>query len=351
MQPHSKSMKKLVVVGGGFAGMYIARKMENEFEVTLIDTKDYFEFTPGILRALVKPGAEKNLQVKHSDYLNNAKFILGAVNSIHNKFVIVNGKKIKYDYLALCSGSAYTSPFKDKHVLIASHTRDLLKYHSSIEKSNSIAIVGGGLVGVELAAEIAHYYPHKRLTLIHSKESLIERNPQKARRYALRYLLEKKAWVLLNQLATKVTKNKVETDKKFSFPADVVFMCTGIRPNTIYFDKHFKRCLDKRGFVIVDEKLRVKGTENIFAAGDITNVFEEKTGQNAEKHAMTVVNNIRALEHGKDMKAYNSKKRPIVISLGPFRGIFVYKGLVITGILPGFLKWIIEKREMWRYKR
>ena len=48
-------MKRLVVIGGGFAGLTIVRALCTEFQVTLIDSKPFFEFTPGILHTLVEP--------------------------------------------------------------------------------------------------------------------------------------------------------------------------------------------------------------------------------------------------------------------------------------------------------
>ena len=67
-------MKKVVVIGGGFAGAYIARHLEKDFDVTLIDTKDYFEFTPGILRTIVFPKHMKRIQVLHTHYLHKSHF-------------------------------------------------------------------------------------------------------------------------------------------------------------------------------------------------------------------------------------------------------------------------------------
>ena len=58
-------MKKLVIIGGGFAGAKIAKALESEFNVTLIDSKDYFEFTPSILRAIIKTKYLKKIQILH----------------------------------------------------------------------------------------------------------------------------------------------------------------------------------------------------------------------------------------------------------------------------------------------
>ena len=73
-------MVKVCILGGGFAGSYIASKLENHFDVTLIDSKDYFEFTPGILRTVVKPTHSKKLQVLHKGYLKKAKFLKVRLN-------------------------------------------------------------------------------------------------------------------------------------------------------------------------------------------------------------------------------------------------------------------------------
>jgi len=55
-------MKKVVVIGGGFAGNQIAKRLQNKFNVLLIDTKDYFEYTPGILKLAVNPDYKSKLR-------------------------------------------------------------------------------------------------------------------------------------------------------------------------------------------------------------------------------------------------------------------------------------------------
>ena len=62
-------MKKVVIIGGGFAGSTVAKKLQNYFDVTLIDGEDYFEFTPGVLRVIVKPKHFAKIQVPHKEYL------------------------------------------------------------------------------------------------------------------------------------------------------------------------------------------------------------------------------------------------------------------------------------------
>ncbi|KAJ1471252.1 hypothetical protein T484DRAFT_1844879 [Baffinella frigidus] len=53
--------QRVVIVGGSFAGLAVARNLRKDFDVTIIDRKDYFEYTPGVLRLLVRPEAFPHL--------------------------------------------------------------------------------------------------------------------------------------------------------------------------------------------------------------------------------------------------------------------------------------------------
>ena len=181
-------MKKLIVTGGGFAGAKISRRLENYFEVTLIDEKEYFEFTPGILRSITNPKHLKKIQINHKDYLKKSKFVLGKVSKIWEDYIFVNKEGIKYDYLVICSGSRYESPIKDRDIVIASRGRNLAKYTNKLSKAKNIIIIGGGLVGIELAGEILSRYNNKNIRIIHSNERIIYRNNIKSCIYAERFL-------------------------------------------------------------------------------------------------------------------------------------------------------------------
>src|SRR3989338_3462411 len=111
-------MKRVVVLGGGFAGSKIAKKLEKDFDVILIDTKDYFEFTPGILRTIVEPKHIKKIQVLHSHYLHKTNVIVGEVKNIGKDFVKIKRRKISFDYLIICAGSSYNLPIKEQKVVI-----------------------------------------------------------------------------------------------------------------------------------------------------------------------------------------------------------------------------------------
>ncbi len=319
-------MKKIVIIGGGFVGSYCARKLEKDFEVTLIDTRDYFEFTPSVLRILVEPDHLDKIQILHKDYLENSKIVLGEVNKFDNNKVFVKGNSYSYDYLIAASGSSYVSPFKKENILHPNRGVELKKYASKLKKSGKILIVGGGLVGVELTGEILDKYPHKEITLIHSHERLIPRNNLKSSRKVEMYF--RKEGVNLN-LGERF-------EDKEGKDYDLIFFCTGIKPN-----------LDFKGLDIkLDKRLMLKNMKNVFVGGDISDVKEEKTAQNALAQANVIVKNIFRLEKDKKLKSYKPRKRLLLISLGSKKGILEYKNFSWFGFIPAWMKAFVERRHM-----
>ncbi|MFH1802792.1 MAG: FAD-dependent oxidoreductase [archaeon] len=340
-------MKRVVVIGGGFAGSLVAKKLEREFDLTLIDTKDYFEFTPGVLRFLVEPERAQKIQVLHSQYLKMAKIVVGEVKKVDERKVYVEKKELLYDYLVICSGSRYELPFKEQGVVVASRGKSLIDSCDRLKNAKRVVLVGGGLVGVELAGEIVGMYGgKKKITIIHSGEQLIERNGKRAVVYVERYLKGKGVEVVYGKRVQNVKNGFCLTDKGTKFKADMVFLCTGITPNFEFLPCEW---LDGKG-VGVNEFLQVRGREGIFAAGDVTSVVEEKTAQNAEKQAEVVVRNICALDAGNHLERYINKRRPILISLGEGQGVLDSSGLVLTGRIPAVMKLFVEWNEM-RKKR
>ena len=339
-------MKKVIIIGGGFAGSAIAKKLENYFDVTLIDSKDYFEFTPGILRTIVEPEHIKKVQMLHTHYLKRAKVIVGCVSEVSEKAVFVGNQKIKFDYLAICSGSRYSAPIKEMEALTVTRAIHLRSYYERLCKAKRILIVGGGLVGVELAAEIAEHYDDKEIIIIHSQDRLIERNHDKAVRYAYNFLKKRGVIIHLNESVKKNRGNIFHTESGREVKADIAFLCTGIKPNFDFMSRKFSKSLNNKNKVIVNEHLQIEGFRNIFAAGDITDRVEEKTAQNAERQARVVAKNITLLERKEKLKNYHSRRTPLVISLGKYNGIFSWGNFVLTGIIPGLLKSFIEFREM-----
>ncbi len=351
-------MKKIIIIGGGFAGALAAKKLEKEkFSVTLVDAKDYFEFTPSVLRTIFEPEHIKKIQVLHRNYLFKTRIIVGEVKKISEKNVIVKPindfqRKLYFDYLVIASGSSYNSPMKEKNLVVSTRANTLMDCYEKLCSSEKILIIGGGLVGVELAAEIIWHYGRnsKKIEIVHACPELIERNPKKARQYAEGFLEKNGVKIIFSERVVKGNKGTFTTDKGTKIKTDMAFLCTGITPNFEFMEENFSSLLNKENQVKVNQHLQLRGFSNIFVAGDIISVKEEKTAQNAECHAKIVVKNICRLEKKKKLCRYRPRPRIMVISLGKWNGILTYKNLSLTGIIPGVLKTLIEWKTMRRYR-
>lgn len=343
-------MKKVIIIGGGFAGSQVAMKLENYFDTILIDNKDYFEYTPGILRIIVEPEKTKRLQIPHNKYLKKARLIKGEVAEVGKNYIKLtkNKKKINFDYLVISSGSSYKTPMIGTKIINSMKTDIIKNNYNELLKSKKVLIIGGGIVGVELAAEIATNYK-KEMILIHSKERLIPRINLKASKYAEKFLRKYNVNIILNERVIKSYKNNHNIKNKI-INSDITFYCLGITPNSIFMERNFKNFLDEKKFIKVNNYLQLDGFNNIFVAGDVNNINEEKLAQNAEIHAKIISKNIINIENNKPLLNYNPKPRVVVISLGKYNGILAYKNITMTGIIPGILKNLIEFWIIKKYK-
>lgn len=109
--------KTVVVLGGGFAGATIAKKLDSEkrFSVVLIDQKPFFESTPEVLRTFVETTITESLKlvtsitVQHSEYLQRGKFLEATVLEVTPEKVITDSETVFFDYLVIATGSSYPS--------------------------------------------------------------------------------------------------------------------------------------------------------------------------------------------------------------------------------------------------
>lgn len=336
--------KRLIIIGGGFAGVTLAKQISERFETILIDSKSYFEFTPGIPEVLVNAKRKSRLQFQYEE-IKNIKFVKGeVVNFDNNKVTLRDGKNFDFDFLVLSTGSSYSSPIKELEETIQFRLKDLEKYSKKIINSKRILIVGGGIVGVEIAGEIIYKFKDKSVSIIQGDKSLVPRNNKKTQEYIRKTLEENGIKIYLNERFEEKKGNKIQTDKRV-IDSDLVIFCLGIFPNTNFINKKY---LDEKNYVNVDRNFRVIGKKNIFAIGDITNIKEEKTAQSAILHAKILSENLKNILIKKPLKQYKTQKRPFVILLGK-KAILEIGSTSITGIIPKILKRIVEKKFMFSF--
>jgi len=216
-----------------------------------------------------------------------------------------------------------------------------------------------------MASEISEHFPNKHVTIVHSGPYLMNRSraPKGSVEYTSEFFAQRNVTVLLNERVVSkkddglfnqsdVVESTFVTDKGTEIDADLVFWCTGITGTAkeVIGNCEFAYAIDQSGFARVDPYLRLEGCDNIFACGDVTNIKEEKLAQNAEYNSALVAKNIYRTEHKQPLIAYETKSRPIVVSLGDYDGFFQWnyfnRDWIIRGFFSSLMKSFVEKKVM-----
>lgn len=343
--------KRIVIIGGGFAGVNLANSLSNskDYEVILVDKNNYNFFPP-----LLYQVATGFLETSSIAYpfrklfkgKQNVRFWLGEfveVMADKHKVILSNGE-LEYDYLVFATGTTTNYFGMDnlkknaipmKTLDDALNMRNILlqrieKASKSInveEKSDLLTIVvaGGGPTGVELAGMFAEMsksiiekeYP-EFLNLLDSKIYLIENSDEilkpmsvKSKKYALKTLTKMGVDIKLNTGVTDFDGTKaILTDGSVIKTKNLIWAAgvTGIKfagiDNTFY---------GKGNRIIVDGFNKVIGTENIYAIGDGCiqeqldvnfQLGHPQVAQVAIQQGKTLGNNFKALVKNKKLKQF-----------------------------------------------
>ncbi|KAL6073310.1 Pyridine nucleotidedisulfide oxidoreductase family protein [Balamuthia mandrillaris] len=350
--------KRVVIVGGGFAGSKLAKKLQSKFDVTLIDNKPQFVCWPSIPSCTCAPSHLDKVTSPHSKYLK-CTFVEGTVSDIEQNLVVLeSGDKVPFEYLALCTGSRYNIMLQSTdHIQVVNPLlcAAIPEHYEALAQAKTVAVIGGGPVGVEIAGEIAHYFPDKKLSIV-SATGLLERTCAGAQKNCQRFFegFANVQLFLKDKVVSTEDPNYLLTSQGNKIEADIVFCCVGFSPNTDFLQHSSSSssllgtgCLTDRNLVRVEATLQVVGHPTIFALGDITDIQEEKLAQNAEKHADVVAANIKALETGKSLRSYRSSQRILIVSLGPKNALIVKgENVWVEGKLASKMKSLVEYKIM-----
>ncbi|CAO3651728.1 unnamed protein product [Mucor hiemalis] len=325
--PVNPLQKRVVIIGGGFTGFSVASILDpmSMFHVTLIDTKDSFEYTPHIVVKIVNPEKSSSFRLTHESYIRNGKVIIGYAEDICNdaKCVLVNGEMIYFDYLVISTGSSYAGHLKSSDSSSLYRTAGINKVSSDIESAKKVLIIGAGLVGCELAAAIGRKQKKdnppekKQVVLVEATEKIICRGDEEQRSKAERFLSKLGVELVLNE---RIIYNAQDSHyygssgRRYFDKEYLVLMATGVRLNTGFIltssnEPSFDTCIDSKGSIRVRSTLQIEHWKykHIFAGGDITNVVEEKTAYAATIAGVCIARNICRMTKGKEPIPQGSK--------------------------------------------
>jgi NADH dehydrogenase FAD-containing subunit len=344
---------EVVIVGGGFCGSMVAKKLDKhrDLQIKLINKNNYFEFSPGLPKVIIKPKYHQRIIVPYSRFLKHTKIVTDSLIQINSKFVETEKEKINFDYLVISTGIDYPIFLQNKQNVFTIKSGIIVKEMcEQIKKAKKILIVGGGVIGTEVAGELATKTSDKKMILVHPHNRLLERNSEFASYFAQRFLERHGVQIIFGEKVQEHNNKIFITDKKRKIEADIAIWCAGIKCNPWYMKSFPESIYTQRRALKVNSFLQLDGYSNIFVGGDITSIQEEKTGHNAERHARVISKNILLMNQNDSLIPHKKGISMMDISLGKWDGIIAIPPLILPGIFPGIAKWVVEMIGVGRLK-
>ncbi len=320
----------VAVLGGGYAGVNVAKALDDVAEVLLIEPKEAFVHNVAALRALVAPSWLPRIYLPYAGLLGHGRVIAGRAAKVDaGRVGLASGEDIQADYIVLATGSAYPFPAKSDLESTAAAHEKVLAAHAALAAAGRVLLLGAGPVGLELAGEITAIWPDKDITLIDPAEDVLgARFRPELKAEIRRQLAGLGVHLMLGSVLTADPPGEpgelgtftVHTESGAELTADIWFRCYGVRPVSDYLAGSLAAARRPDGLVEVTPELRVAGQDRVFALGDVAAADHPMAGA-ASRQAAIVAGNIRALVTGQgELAQYQPPPPGIVVPLGPEGG-------------------------------
>ncbi|RSD14020.1 NAD(P)/FAD-dependent oxidoreductase [Amycolatopsis eburnea] len=381
-------MRRILIVGGGYAGFYTAWKLEKklrrgEAEVTLVDPRPYLTYQPFLPEVVAGSVEARHAAVSLRRHLRRTRLVAGKITAIDHTHHVVGVQpadgepfELGYDTIVVTAGAVTrTLPVPGiaeqaiglKHVEEAVAIRDrlltafdraaALPAGPDRRKLLTVVFVGGGFSGVEgfgellsLATALLKRYPELRrdelrFHLVEASGRILPEVTDRPGRWVVRELTRRGARVHLDTRVTSAEAGHVRLSTGEEFDAGLIVWTAGNGANPV-IGRHTDLPVDARGYLVVRPDLRVEGVEGAWAAGDAAAVPDLASpvpgartvpnAQHAYRQGKLLARNIIATLRGRAPKAYVHHSLGAIATLGLGHGIFQYRRLVVTG-LPAWL--------------
>jgi apoptosis-inducing factor 2 len=320
----------VAVLGGGYAGVNVAKSLDDVAEVLLIEPKEAFVHNVAALRALVAPSWLPRIYLPYAGLLGNGRVIRDRAAKVDaGRVELASGDVIQADYIVLATGSAYPFPAKSDLESTAAAHEKVLAAHAALAAAGRVLLLGAGPVGVELAGEISAIWPDKDITLIDPAADVLgARFRPELKAEIRRQLAALGVRLMLGSALTTDPPGEpgelgaftVATESGAELTADIWFRCYGVRPVSDYLVGSLAGARQPDGFVAVTPHLQIAGQDRVFALGDVAAADHKMAGA-AGRQAVIVAGNIRALITGQgELDRYQPPPPGIVVPIGPEGG-------------------------------
>ncbi|KAL3683029.1 hypothetical protein R1sor_001051 [Riccia sorocarpa] len=312
----------------------------NGFDVN--SRKEFLEIPYAEPRSVVEPSFADRMLIPHTEYLKQARVILGSAERASvTELVTDTGEVVSYDFLVITTGSTFRG-VKTK----AERIEEFQKDNKKIVNAETLLVVGGGPVGVELAAEIVTDFPEKKVKLVHGGDRLIGFLGQKASAKTEKWLKDRGVDVILKERINldQLSPPDYVTASLKPVKADAHFLAVGkkLGSDWLQASPFLKHRVTTEGRLRMEPTTQVAWLKNVFAAGDITDFKEIKQGFTATNQAKIVIQNIRKLIKNPEetkLSVYKPLEKPMgIVTLGRVDAVAQLPFLTIIGWVPGLLK-------------
>jgi NADH dehydrogenase len=365
-----------LILGGGFAGGYVARLLGSR-GATIVSPDNFMLFTPILPEAASGTLEPRHVVVPLRQMCPHAELLLGRALALDAEAQAVEvetevgNQAVGYDRLVIALGAvARTLPipgltehaigfktlaeaiFLRNHVLrrleVADETTDPVERAAQL----TFVFVGAGYAGVEALAELADLvhdalrsYPRlrgvpQRWVLVDAAPAILPGIPGRLGEYAQRLLAARGVETHTSTLLAAAEPEAAVLSTGVRIPTRTLVWTAGVRPHPLLGELGLP--LDEQGRVRVDELLRVEGEERIWALGDCANVPNRATPEHPDpptcQHALRQARRLSRNFRG-TAKPYRYRMLGQVATLGRYRGIADVLGFRLTG----FAGWFVTR--------
>ncbi len=358
-----------LVLGGGFAGSYVARLLKRR-GATVVSRENFMLYTPLLPEAASGTLEPRHVVVPLREMCPHAELVLGNVRALDRERRIVRvdslaGElEIGYERLVVALGATTrTFPvpglmehglgFKDLADAIALRNRVLLQLerasiHPDDPSELGFVFVGAGYAGVEALAELHDMAQAalrsygdlrgvpQRWVLVDAAPKILPEIPRRLGEYAARRLVKRGIEIHVGTTLESYDGVEVALANGTRVPARTLVWTAGVRANPLLGELGLP--LDERGRIVVDETMRVEGSDDTWALGDGAAVVncrtpgtvDPPTCQHALRQARRLAKNLAG-----DPRPYGYRMLGQVATLGRFKGIAEIPGFHLWGF-PGW---------------
>jgi NADH dehydrogenase FAD-containing subunit len=321
----------VLIIGGGYGGISVAKALDDAVDVVLVEPKDSFVHSVAALRSLVSKEWAERMFFRYEALLTRGRVVRDRAAKVDSRgATTAGGQRIDADYVVLASGSAYPYPAKMDVDDTAAALQKQAATREQLALASRVLLLGAGPVGLELAGEITDVWPDKAVTILDVADDILRGAYLPELRERLRHQLDERGvrLVLGAPLVEEITvvpgvnaPISVSTTAGVEIDADIWFRCYGVVPQSDYLTGELLAARRPDGFIDVDDRLRVAGRDNVFAIGDVTGIAEPKRAAAAHQHAQVVADSILAMAQGRVPETtYQPGPDGVLIPLGATGG-------------------------------